>query len=141
MALFPNTHPIKTLAEKAAFHAFAGPPLMPFWKITDLQVLHDWVLHSVSGGSFPPSRTDVHISVSDYTMVNNLQPPLQAPERIIRIERTTRFSSDREVVCYAEGAALPPPPLPGFLSVTVVGPDGRDPREAFPPREPGRGAL
>ena len=33
------------------------------------------------------------------------------------------------------GTGLPSTPLPSFLSVTVVGPDGHDPREAFPPRE------
>jgi hypothetical protein len=120
VALFPNTHPINTLTEKAEFRAFAGPPLMPFWKITDLVMYHvpHWGQPSVSG----------------YTMVNNpFQPPLQAPERTISIERTLTY------LCYSGTVAeryLPPlsPPSPAFFSVTVVGPDGRDPREAFPPR-------
>ena len=64
------------------------------------------------------------------------------PERTISIERTFRFSSPKYYACVSGDAAgkpdlppHPPPPSPGFLSVTVVGPDGRDPREAFPRRE------
>jgi len=124
--------PIKTLIQKAAYHAFAGPPLMPFWKITDLVVLRGFVQLSESGSGFSRSTT---VSVGGYTMVNNpSQPPLQDPERSINIEKTTRFSSDKYVVCGAASAGLPPIPTPAFHSVTVVGPDGRDPREAFPPR-------
>jgi len=42
---------------------------------------------------------------------------------------------------YAGSTQVPFPRLgsSGFLSVTVVGPDGRDPREAFPPRRPTAG--
>jgi len=121
-----------TLIEKAEYSAFAGPPLMPFWKITDLVVLHDWVQPSASGAWFaaPPAST---ISVSAYNMVNTpFQPPIQAPERIIGVERTTRFDYAMKVVCIV-GTEPPSTLLPGFRSVTVVGPDGRDPREAFPP--------
>lgn len=112
----------KTLTEKAEFSAFAGPPLMPFWKITDLVMRHDWGQPSVSG----------------YTMVNNpFQPPLQAPERTITIERTFQYQCFSGTVA---GRYLPlPPPLPTFFAVTVVGPDGRDPREAFPARGPTAG--
>jgi hypothetical protein len=112
-----------TLTEKAEFRAFAGPPLMPFWKITDLVMHHDWGQPSV---------------VSGYTMVNNpSQPPLQAPERTIRIERTFQY----ECFSGTAGSYLPPPapPLPTFFAATVVGPDGRDPRDAFPPRGPTAG--
>jgi hypothetical protein len=128
---------IKTLIEKAVFRAFAGPPLMPFWKITDLGVLHDWVPlqpQVIGGSTTPPVVVSGTFSVSGYTMVNNpFQPPLQAPERTIIIERTTRFSRDQAVLC-VDGAGLPPPPSPAFRSVTVVGPDGRNPLEAYPPR-------
>ena len=129
---------VNNFIETAEFRAFAGPPLMPFWKITNLFVHHDW-----------PAST---ISVIE-------GPPLQPPERIIRVERTTRFDSAMTVLCIVAactndsqcpfdqgcqnslisgikecmGTVRPPSsPLPSFHSVTVVGPDGRDPLEAFP---------
>ena len=145
MALFPNTHPINTLTEQTTFHAFAARtplmPLMPFWKITDLVVLHDRLQPSASGGWFaaPPAST---FSVSGYTMVNNPgQPPLQDPERTINIERTTRIDKYARCTEAPTTSSLGPssPVFPGFRSVTVVGPDGRDPREAFPPRGPTAG--
>lgn len=70
----------KSLIEKAEYSAFAGPPLMPFWKITDLKVLHDWVpLQPAVSGGWPPPPPPVpgSISVGGYNMVNNpLQPPI-----------------------------------------------------------------
>lgn len=129
----------KGLIEKAEYSAFAGPPLNPFWKITDLKVLHDWVpLQPAGSGGWPPPPPPVpgSISVGGYNMVNTpLQPPIQDPERSIRVERTTQFPYRMRPVCLV-GTEPPSPPLPRFLSVTVVGPDGRDPLEAFPPRGP-----
>jgi hypothetical protein len=128
----------KSLIEKAAYSAFAGPPLMPFWKIPDLVVLRGFAQLSESGSGFSASTT---VSVGGYTMVNNpSQPPIQDPERSIRVERTTRFDHRMKPVCIV-GTELPSTPLPNFLSVTVVGPDGRDPLEAFPPRGPTAGGL
>lgn len=126
----------KSLIEKATYSAFAGPPLMPFWKITDLVVLHPWAPISGSGGLFPAPPPPASISVGGYNMVNKpLQPPIQDPERSITVERTVNFGIRMEPACIV-GTELPSTPLPSFLSVTVVGPDGRDPREAFPPRGP-----
>jgi hypothetical protein len=126
--LWPDQHSL-TLTEKAEFRAFAGPPLMPFWKITDLGF--NTVVIPASGGWT--------IAVGGYNMVNTPgQPPIQDPERIIRVERTTRFDYAMKPVCIV-GTELPSTLLPGFRSVTVVGPDGRDPREAFPPRGPTAG--
>jgi hypothetical protein len=118
-----------SLIEKESYSAFAGPPLMPFWKITDLGF--NTVVIPASGGWT--------IAVGGYNMVNTPgQPPIQDPERIIRVERTTRFDYAMKPVCIV-GTELPSTLLPGFRSVTVVGPDGRDPREAFPPRGPTAG--
>ena len=66
------------------------------------------------------------------------EQPVSAPAawpqtRTISIERTNQY---QEVCCdfWGTGSSDPAPhPRRRFFSVTVVGPDGRDPREAFPP--------
>jgi Carboxypeptidase regulatory-like domain len=132
--------PLNVLIEKSVFHAFSPPgdpsgsglqTLMPFFKITDLGVQPTYF--TSLDLSLPRYWIDTTtFSVSGFTMVNNsFQPPLQAPERIITIEKTYRFNSTKFVNCL-DGSPTPHIPfLPTFTSVTVVGPDGRHPCEAF----------
>ena len=133
--------PLNVLIEKSVFHAFSPPgdpsgsglqTLMPFFTITDLGVQPTYF--SSLNLSLPRDWIDTTtFSVSGFTMVNNsFQPPLQAPERIIRIEKTYRFNSTKFVSQCLNGSPRPHIPfLPRFTSVTVVGPDGRHPCEAF----------